>query len=342
MNSNDLLLLKGHEIDHLLREREHEILEAVQLAYQMHAVGNTTMSPDAFLRFPAMRKHFIAKPAYLGGTFNAAGIKWIGAFPSNLARNIERASATFILNSIETGQPTAIMESSIIGAKRTAASAALAARYLWTENSVKRVGLIGCGPINYETLRFLLAVYPMIETVYLYNRTLARAETFKNAVLHKMNANLNIQIKESSSAVLQACPIISLATTAKVPHITSFTDHVENAVLLHLSLYDLSSDIILKADNIADDIDYVCNNNTSVHLAEQQVGHNAFMRTTIGHIVNGDAAPRDTEKPFAVYNPVGLGILDIAVALLIQKLALEQKMGTVIEAFLPKPWLERG
>ena len=342
MNSNKLLLLRGDEIDHLLREREHEILDAVQLAFQMHAVGHTTMSPDAYLRFPGLREHFIAKLGHLGGTFNAAGMKWIGAFPSNLARNIERSSATFILNSIETGRPTAIMESSILGAKRTAASAALAARYLWTESSVKRVGLIGGGPINYETLRFLLAVYPMIETVYLYNRTLARAETFKDTVLHKMNGKLNIQIKESSAAVLQACPIISLATTAKVPHITSFTDHLENAVLLHVSSYDLSPLVILKGDNIADDIDYMCNHNTSVHLTEQQVGHKAFMRTTIGHIVNGDAAPRDTEKPFAIYHPIGLAILDIAVALLIQKLALEQKMGTVIEGFLPKPWLERG
>jgi len=342
MNSNDLLLLKGDEIDHLLRERENEILDAVQLAYQIHADGNTIMPPNGYLRFPAMEKErIIAKPAYLGGRFNAAGIKWIASFPNNIQRNMERASATLILNSLETGRPTAIMESSIISAKRTAASAALAARYLWTENTVTTVGLIGCGLINYELLRFLLAVYPMIETVNLYDLSLVRAELFKKHTLNKMNANLNIQIKESFPAVLQDASIITLATTATAPHIKSLTDHVENAVLLHVSLRDISAELILQADNIVDDISQVCSNQTSVHLAKQQVGHNAFVRTTIGDILNGDAAPRDTGKPFAIYSPFGLGILDMAVAHLTQRLALEQKVGTAIEAFLPKPWLER-
>jgi ornithine cyclodeaminase len=116
---------------------------------------------------------------------------------------------------------------------------------------------------------------------------------------------------------------------------------MENAVLLNVSLRDVSANIILQADNTVDDIDQVCSNQTSIHLAQQQVGHNAFIRTTIGNILNGDAIFRDTEKPFAIYSPFGLGILDIAVAHLTQRLALAQKVGTTIEAFLPKPWLER-
>ena len=55
-------------------------------------------------------------------------------------------------------------------------------------------------------------------------------------------------------------------------------------------------------------------NNTSVHLAKQHVGHRAFIRTTIGDILNGDAPRRDLSKPFAIYSPFGLGILDLAVA----------------------------
>ncbi|MEM7538363.1 MAG: 2,3-diaminopropionate biosynthesis protein SbnB, partial [Chloroflexota bacterium] len=246
-----------------------------------------------------------------------------------------------ILNSLETGQPTAIMESSVFGTKRTAASAALAARYLWVDDSLKTVGLIGCGPINYEILRFLLAVYPMIETVHLFNRSRGRAESFRDAVLHKLNANLTVQIEDTYETILRHVPIVSFGTTTKEPYIHTLTEHAEHAVFLHVSLYDFAPDIILKADNVADDIGYVCNHRTSVHLAEQQVGHRAFMRTEMGHIANGDTMPRDLEKPFAIYSPVGLAILDVAVALLLQELALEQNVGTIIESFLPKPWLER-
>ena len=111
--------------------------------------------------------------------------------------------------------------------------------------------------------------------------------------------------------------------------------------MLHVSLRDFSADLILQADNVVDDIDKASSNNTSVHLAEQHVGHRAFIRTTIGDILNGDAPRRDWSKPFAIYSPFGLGILDLAVADLAYQLAQAQHAGTSIDSFLPPSWLER-
>lgn len=111
--------------------------------------------------------------------------------------------------------------------------------------------------------------------------------------------------------------------------------------MLHVSLRDFTADLILPADNVVDDMDKVCSNNTSVHLAEQHVGNRDFIRTTIGDILNGNAPPRDFSKPFAIYSPFGLGILDLAVADLARCLAQAQHVGTTIEGFLSKSWLER-
>ena len=80
---------------------------------------------------------------------------------------------------------------------------------------------------------------------------------------------------------------------------------------------------------------------TSVHLAEQRVGHRGFIRTTIGDLLNDDAPSRDISKPFTIYSPFGLGILDLAVADLAHRLAQAQHVGTTIEGFLSKSWLER-
>ena len=178
-SSTPLLFLKGDEIVQLLQNREKQILDAVGAAYQAHALQDTRMPPNSYLRFPGKEKErIIAKAAWLGGAFNQAGIKWIASFPGNIANNLERASATLILNSTETGHPTAVMESSVISANRTAASAALAARKMYPEDDLKSVGLIGCGLINFETLRYILALFEGVDTVTVFDLSEARAEQF--------------------------------------------------------------------------------------------------------------------------------------------------------------------
>ena len=54
--------------------------------------------------------------------------------------------------------------------------------------------------------------------------------------------------------------------------------------MLHVSLRAFTAELILQADNVVDDVDKVCSNNTSVHLAEQHVGHRDFISTTIGDL----------------------------------------------------------
>ena len=105
--------------------------------------------PSYFLRFPDRpTARIIALPASLGGQVRVDGLKWISSFPDNVAAGIPRASAVLILNDHDTGYPFAVLESSIISATRTAASAALGAdRLSRGRTRPSRVGFIGTGLI---------------------------------------------------------------------------------------------------------------------------------------------------------------------------------------------------
>jgi ornithine cyclodeaminase len=336
-----LLLLTGDEIHELLRGRETEILETVKLAYMTCDRGNAVMPDNSYLRFPGKEKErIIAKIAYLGEGFEAAGIKWISSFPENIARNIERASAALILNSVETGRPTAVLEGSIISAKRTAASAALAAACLWQQQEVWSVGLIGCGLINFETLRFLVSCFPGISQASLYDLSPDRARQFQARVSRSWPA-LKTRLGSSFEETVDQSQILSLATTAVTPHVESLQYGDDERLILHLSVRDLAPEIILEADNVVDDVDQVCSNATSLHLAEGQVGHRGFIRCTLGEVLNGCAPARAENSRATIFTPFGLGALDVAVGELARSLALRDGAGQEIPGFFPKAWSER-
>lgn len=341
MNQDDILFLKGDEIITLFKNRDQEILEAVKSAYQIHAQGDSCLPHSNFLRFPNNEKdRIIALPAYLGGGINTAGIKWIASFPGNLALGMERASAVLILNSAQTGHAQAIMESSVISAKRTAASAAIAAQSLRGKQTVTTLGLIGTGLINFETVRFLLTTCPDIKTLLIYDLSLERAEQFKSKC-QQLSSSLEITVVSEANTIFENSEVVSFATTATKPHISDISKCRPGTIILHISLRDLAPEVILAADNIVDDVDHVSRAQTSIHLAEQQVGNRDFIRATIGDILNGVVPSRPDNNKIAIFSPFGLGVLDLALGQLAYKLAREQNQGTTIESFLPVPWLER-
>lgn len=331
---NEILLLKGHEVASLLKDREWDIIESVGRAYLAHARRQTSLPHSTFLRFPAEeRNRVIALPAYLGDSFEVAGIKWISSFPNNVQQQIDRASAVIILNSTETGRPQAIIEGSIISAKRTAASAALAAQQIHRRGE-SRFGLIGTGPINFEVARFLLASRPELESCLVFDLDDVRERQFRDKFQAEF-PRCRIELTTTHNEVLKNCSLISIATNATRPHIADLSRCAPGTTILHVSLRDLEPQLLLNSDNVVDDLDHVCRAQTSVHLAEELAGDRDFVRCTLGGILDGTALPRWTDDGLVIFSPFGLGILDLAVSSLVCELAAADKIGTVIESFLP-------
>lgn len=339
MLDGSLLIVRGAEIASLLDGRELQIIEAVGHAYSAHAAGDSSLPHSTFLRFPNDDlNRIIALPAYLGGDFATAGIKWVSSFPGNLKSGTDRASAAIILNHPTTGRPVAFIEGSLISAKRTAASAALAAKHLHVgRGGATTVGLVGAGLINFEIARFLLAAMPENRDFLIFDLHAERARAFAKKCREAF-PNVSLEVAEDTRAVLRNCPLISFATTAIKPHVFDLSECRPSSTILHISLRDLAPEAILNCDNVVDDVDHVCRAQTSIHLAEQLAGHRDFIRCTLADILQEHAAARLDDESVAVFSPFGLGVLDLAVAKNVFDAALKQKMGTVIESFLPDSW----
>lgn len=342
MRDNDLLVLRGREVAALLAGRESEIIRTARHAYEAHGAGESSLPHSTFLRFPQEPSNrIIALPAYLGNDFEVAGIKWIASFPGNIQQGIDRASAAIILNSTRTGRPEALIEGSVISAKRTAASAALAAQSLSEGRSVSTVGLIGCGVINFEIARFLQAAFAGLERFIIYDLDQSRGESFRRTCRRELE-RVEIEIATDVNDVMLNASLLSLATTAVKPHLNDLSACQPGTTILHISLRDLSPEVILSTDNVVDDIDHVCRAETSLHLAEQLVGQRNFIRCSLPDILRGMAPARINSDSLTVFSPFGLGILDLAVASYVTELALQKGAGTMIESFLPPAWSERG
>lgn len=327
-----MLILRQSDVRALLEGREREIVDLVEHTYGVHADGDTSLPHSIFLRFPDRpRDRIIGLPGYLGGPQPAVGMKWIASFPGNLERGLERASAAIILNDAETGRPEAFLEGSVISAKRTAASAALAARLLTAEEAPAAVTLIGCGVINFEVLRFLRAELPHLNRALAYDQDPARAEAFAA----RAQAELGVETRTAATVdeALAAHRLVSLATTAAQPHL-DLAPLPAGSTVLHVSLRDITVADMLAAQNVVDDTDHVCREATSVHLTAKQAGHLDFVDAEIGGVIrHPDAFERDPGRTL-IYSPFGLGVLDLALAAHTAERARSKGLGVEIEGFL--------
>jgi len=152
-----------------------EVEAAVEYAFRAKAEGEATLPPKVGFRPTSLSAYFLPMPGALHVP-PVAGVKWVTVGHENLALGLPSVSALVVLNDLETGVPTAIVEGSWITATRTAAASAIAARHLAREVS-ERIGFVACGLQARSHMAALKRHFPLREAV-LYSRRRATAETF--------------------------------------------------------------------------------------------------------------------------------------------------------------------
>ncbi len=169
--------------------------------------------------FPAMPlagpdRRFTAMPAYLGGRFDVAGLKWYGSNAANKAKGQPRSILTVMLNDKETGQPLCLMSANLLSAARTAAVPAVAVRHV-APRDAKTVAVIGCGPVNRTCLDYLLHELPDVERVICHNRSRGPAENVRDHVTDRHA--IAAEIADGLEEAVRDADIVTVAVSRTHP-----------------------------------------------------------------------------------------------------------------------------
>ncbi|MER5360825.1 2,3-diaminopropionate biosynthesis protein SbnB [Streptomyces sp. NPDC002785] len=324
-------VITGEQVAHILTGGEQQVVDLAEQVYRLHGQGSTVNPPSYFLRFPDRpSSRIIALPASVGGEQPTDGLKWISSFPENVASGIPRASAVLILNDHDTGYPFACLESSIISASRTAASAVLAAGRLSPGRRPRRIGFIGTGLIARYIHRYFEATGWTFDEVGVHDLSGEHALAFAGYLGGRPDAAPVVN-HGTAEELIRASDLVVFATVAGAPHVHEPAWFAHHPLVLNVSLRDVAPEVVLASANFVDDVEHCLKADTSVHLTEQRVENRDFIDGTLYDVLEGRVeVPTDRT---VIFSPFGLGVLDIALGRHVHDRLRESRQLGVVEGF---------
>ena len=163
-------------------------------------------------------RRFMAMPAYLGGKYQMAGMKWYGSNCENKASGLPRSILMMMLNDKDTGSPLALMSANLVSCYRTGAIPGVGAKYLAGKDS-ETVTLIGPGVMGRTCLLAFLSVCPKITTVKVKGRGLRSLHAFEEFVKKECPQIQQVIVCDSMEEAVKDSDIICVTSTAPVKEI---------------------------------------------------------------------------------------------------------------------------
>lgn len=172
-------------------------------------------SPFPNMPKPTPDRRFMAMPAYLGGRFNTAGMKWYGSNIENREKGLPRSILMFVLNDADTGAPLAFMSANLLSAYRTGAVPGVGARHLARKDS-KIVGILGPGVMAKTSLAAFMAVCPQIDTVKVKGRGQKNLDAFLVWLAETYPQITTVEVVDTIEAVVRGSDIVTFCNSGAV------------------------------------------------------------------------------------------------------------------------------
>lgn len=291
-------------------------------------------------------RRFMAMPAYLGGKYQMAGMKWYGSNCENKASGLPRSILMMMLNDKDTGAPLALMSANLVSCYRTGAIPGVGAKYLARKDS-ETVTIIGPGVMGRTCLLAFLSVCPKITTVKVKGRGLRSLHAFEEFVKKECPQIQQVIVCDSMEEAVKDSDIICVTSTAPVkeidfPYIAE--DWVKKGALICLpSAARFDDDFLINrckkvVDNYklyeawAEEFPYpsyemvqIIGSKFTDYLHEGRIQREDIV--DIADIINKKHPGRESDDEIIVYSVGGMPVEDIAWGGTVYRNALKEGIG---------------
>lgn len=291
-------------------------------------------------------RRFMAMPAYLGGKYQMAGMKWYGSNCENKASGLPRSILMMMLNDKDTGAPLALMSANLVSCYRTGAIPGVGAKYLARKDS-ETVTIIGPGVIGRTCLLAFLSVCPKITTVKVKGRGQRSLHAFEEFVKKECPQIQQVIVCDSMEEAVKDSDIICVTSTAPVkeidfPYIAE--DWVKKGALICLpSAARFDDDFLINrckkvVDNYklyeawAEEFPYpsyemvqIIGSKFTDYLHEGRIQREDIV--DIADIINKKHPGRESDDEIIVYSVGGMPVEDIAWGGTVYRNALKEGIG---------------
>jgi alanine dehydrogenase len=324
-----MLVLSRRDVSDLLSLRD--CVGAIEEAFRLHANGRTYGPGVLGVPVPAGGFHIKAAGLVRERSYFAAKVN--GNFSENpRERGLPAIQGVIVLADADTGTPLAILDSIEITALRTAATTALAARWL-ARPGASTMTVIGCGVQGRYHVR-ALAQTLALDRIWLYDLVPERAR----ALADEMAAELTVPVAPVTdlAAAVRRSDVCVTCTPAHAP--------VLGPADLHPGLFlgavgadnkdkqELEPEVLAAAAVVVDHLEQCATIGELHHALARGLVSRADVRAELWEVVTGRRPGRISAEEVVVFDSSGTALQDVAAAATVYERALQRQSLRVVEA----------
>ncbi len=323
------LLIRRSELETLVSTRE--IIEAVEKTFE--GLGNKTVVNPTKVHlnlgdqsdWPPYHAGMNAMPAYVGW-LDIAGLKWVGGWQDNMAMGLPYIRGAILLVKPQDGTVLAVMDGAWITNGRTGAQSAVALKHLAKKGHLT-VGLFGAGAQGRTQALAMIEGLPL-EELKIYDIRPESAES----LAADMNALLPGKVRVAGSVAEAAdSDAVVTVTHSRAKFLESGMIRPGATVCALGSYTECSDELILGVDRIfVDHVQQCLHRGALKDVVESGRLSENDLSATLGEVVAGVRPGRTAPEQRILCVPIGTGCMDVAVAGVAYRKALETGKGTVI------------